>query len=309
MSNNFWGNLYILARPKFLMYSFTLHLLGAIIAYKQRGDGIFYFSTFCWLQYTVWITHLMTHFYNEYFDYHVDILNKKAGKWTGGSKILVENKLDRNVAIIAGIVATISSIMGGIVVLYHIYTLGTYHMSMFIVHGISVLLVGIFYTVPPLKLSYRGFGEPCVSYVLTYCTPACGLISQGGFIDQKFIMIITPLFILNMIRMFVMNIPDKESDCLGGKNTSIVLIGEEKAIALHNLFVGIVYVYLLPSLDIPYSIKLGYYMCLPVRWWISLQLNIPNWWENSLLCDQIPLYESMFVLLSGTAITVSTIML
>jgi len=35
----------------------------------------------------------MTHYWNEYCDFEVDGMNEKGGSWTGGSKMLIKNKL------------------------------------------------------------------------------------------------------------------------------------------------------------------------------------------------------------------------
>ena len=213
--NNFLINLITLTRPKFLFYSFFLHSVGALFAYLQTNS--FDTWTFFWVQFTVWITHLMTHLYNEYYDLETDKLNIKAGAYTGGSKILAQNKISPKTAIIFAIGMTMISIYGGINVLMRI---APHNQLSFFSHGFSVLFVAIAYTKPPFKLCYRGMGELCVSYVLCYCTPYVGLITQNGHITWEFLTMLFPLIVFNGIRMIVMNIPDKHSDQLSGKSRS-----------------------------------------------------------------------------------------
>ena len=71
--------------PFLLANTFPRIPLGVIYATSQTGHGVNWL-VFTLLQLTVWLTHMATHYWNEYGDYEVDILNKNAGAWTGGSK-------------------------------------------------------------------------------------------------------------------------------------------------------------------------------------------------------------------------------
>lgn len=75
-----------LGRVKFLSYSPILYGLGATIA-TFRGEE-FNLSYFVLGQVTVWVVHMMTHFYNEYYDLDSDLINQHPSPWTGGSRIL-----------------------------------------------------------------------------------------------------------------------------------------------------------------------------------------------------------------------------
>ena len=47
---------------------------------------------------------LMGFLTNEYVDYEVDKRNKSSTQFSGGSKVLIENKLPRKTALISGII-------------------------------------------------------------------------------------------------------------------------------------------------------------------------------------------------------------
>ena len=201
-----------LARPKFLYYSATLHLAGILLACSMKhheNDAPWYtlvdWKLFLYTQLTISVTHLCTHFWNEWADFEVDCLNQNAGAWTGGSKVLKQGLLQRNVAKTAGLVSLFVSLACGTNTIAHLmYTklgvsvpgffvklvqvmqgtdpdfgdmysfLTTMWPMEFIWIGISVLFVSIAYSVNPLRLSARGLGELCVSYVLTFAAPAIG---------------------------------------------------------------------------------------------------------------------------------------
>ena len=191
----------------------------------------------------------------------------------------------------------------------------------FVLLGLSVLVVALAYSLPPFHLAANSLGELAVSYVLAFATPAVGLLSQGGEITLEFIQLIVPLFLINTARMMVMNVPDRAGDAAGGKITSIVLLGERKAIILHNLLTVLTFFVVIPLLNLPDTVRIAYYCLLPFRWWQSLRLNVDEWWlgdgvnkkklgkevknlNRRELADSIPFVESLFVL--ATAVAIST---
>lgn len=165
----------------------------------------------------------------------------------------------------------------------------------FVLLGISVFIVALAYSLPPLHLAANALGELCVSYVLTFVTPTVGLIAQQGKVDSAYMMMLIPFFVISTARMIIMNIPDREGDRLGNKITSVVLIGEDRAVQLNNLLYLATYLIIIPQLPLPFPLKVAYCLPLPFRWWQSLRVNSPEWWKNQELTDSIPFYESLYV--------------
>ena len=108
-----------------------------------------------------------------------------------------------------------------------------------------------------------------------------------------------PLIINGVSRMLIMNIPDTDGDRKGGKNTSSVLIGEDKAVMLNNICYLINYFIVIPQLNLPIGVICGLYCTLPLRWWQSLRVNVPNWWTEKYWYDSIPYVESLTVIATG----------
>lgn len=264
------------------------------------------------MQFTVWFTHLGTHYWNEYGDYEVDKFNQNAGAWTGGSKVLRADLLPRSTARNMGVIFFILAFLAGFSTVWRYLVLAGTPPTLrswpavinvishipwdFVLFCFSVAFVAVAYSLPPFRLSANALGELCVSYVLTFVTPVVGLLSQGGRLDSQFCLLLLPLFIVNASRMIVMNIPDRKGDEQGGKVTSVVLLGEERAAMLNTLLYVITYVAIVPQLPLPYYVKLGYYAPLPFRWWQSLRVSAKKWWKNKELTDSIPFVESLYVL-------------
>ena len=119
-----------------------------------------------------------TVFLNEWFDFDSDRRNRNAGPFTGGSRVLVDGRLDRaamrkGIGIVimaagAALIALLSRRLrpcrrGPIAALYVLF---------------AVLAVA--YTVPPLKFSHRGFGELDVALTHSAGAILAGYVAQGG---------------------------------------------------------------------------------------------------------------------------------
>jgi 1,4-dihydroxy-2-naphthoate octaprenyltransferase len=103
---------------------------------------------------------LSTILVNEYYDYGTDRLNKNAGPFTGGTRVLVERQLGFP-EVSAGIWISLVSTMGFGYLLIHIdKQVSSFLILLLIVLG---LFLGVGYTAPPLKFSYRGLGEITVA--------------------------------------------------------------------------------------------------------------------------------------------------
>ena len=75
-----------LCRPKFLIYTPIYYSIGCVLAKKE--EGILDSWEFVKGLVFVWMAHIMTHFFNEYYDYETDCKNKTPSPWTGGSRVL-----------------------------------------------------------------------------------------------------------------------------------------------------------------------------------------------------------------------------
>jgi len=321
-----------LSRPKFLFYSALLHLSGILLcnlqrkreasAHGRRWGGLQAdWAVAALLQLTISLMHLATHFWNEYADFEVDQLNQNAGAWTGGSKVLREGALPRWLAWWLGTLFASGSLLGGAATVErywfreHGLSLGDFlrrpaliwlHLpTEFVLLGLSVVAVAYAYSCRPLRLCERGVGELCVSYVLTFAAPGVGCLLQGGDLDLLFVCHVLPASIINAARMVVMNIPDRAGDEAGGKRTTVVEMGESRAVLFNNFLYVVAFLYALPQLPLlSLPVRVSHYLLVPMRWYNSVLLNRPRWWEDPRLCDRLPFLESMFVVATVLALNI-----
>uniref|UniRef100_A0A7S1V268 UbiA prenyltransferase n=1 Tax=Sexangularia sp. CB-2014 TaxID=1486929 RepID=A0A7S1V268_9EUKA len=262
------------------------------------------------LQLTLSTLHLAVHALNEVCDRDADRANANAGKWTGGSGVLRDNLLP--VSLVLAVLALLlsASLWGGVAIVLAIMpqphgsslwqaivaAATTGPSAHFIAVGLSTIVVGITYSLPPVRLSARGAGELAVAYVLAFAAPACGLTAQGGRIDAAFVQAFAPLALINAARMYIMNVPDRAGDEAVGKRTSVVEMGSETTATW--LSVGLWtahFAIAVPTIPMPPAMRLGYAVYLPVRLWSIYPLLRPQWWATPETRDQVTRRESFTV--------------
>jgi 1,4-dihydroxy-2-naphthoate octaprenyltransferase len=246
-----------LGRPKFLLYSALLYGLGATLA-VLRGARVT-IGAYLFGQLFVSCVHLMTHYCNEYFDYEADRANPAPTAWTGGSRVLVHGLLRPSVS------------LGTAFVLLFIGVALAIAMPSGDARWICVCMIALawFYTAPPLQLNYRGMGELSVATVLHVLCPALAFRLQAGHLDPLLLLALFPSFVLQIVRMMVMNLVDYEGDRVVGKRTLVLTLGPRRAAQAYA--VGQVLAYgslpLLVALGLPLAVALGVALTLPLSVW------------------------------------------
>lgn len=221
-------NILLLGRIQFLVYSPIAFALGTVFATYQTG-GFDPFG-FIWGQIIVSIIHLMTHYFNEYYDLDTDSVNDNASPWTGGSKILANNLIR---PIVSWRVGVFLAIIASCLIILLMETTATR------VVCFMGLLLAWGYSAPPLRLSRRGLGELVTAVCLNLLGPVLGYLIQvqdSPLSWDKFsilLLLLLPLTLIQYIRMIVMNIPDRFADAQVGKKTLVVRVGIQKVSIAH----------------------------------------------------------------------------
>ena len=179
---------------------------------------------------TLFLVEATTVFLNEWFDFPSDRINRNAGTFTGGSRVLVDERLKwsslrkgillasgATVAALAMLVAASSARSGGtIAVLYVVF---------------GMLAIG--YSAPPLQLARRGLGE--IDVALTHSAGAilAGYVVQGGgWTDSAPWVWALPLGIAILPSILLAGCPDHDADQAVGKRTLVVTMGKQRAVRL-----------------------------------------------------------------------------
>lgn len=159
---------------------------------------------------------------NEYYDYSTDCLNKNAGIFTGGSRVLVEggltfDEVKKGIYLFLGLIF----IAGCLFILLH---------KTLLFPVLILLLLGLFlglgYTRMPFKFAYRGLGEIVVGLTHSPYLIVCGYIFQGGKWNHPLPWLLSmPLFFAVLAAILLADIPDYLADKAAGKKTCAVIFG------------------------------------------------------------------------------------
>jgi len=224
-----------IARLQFYPMTWVAYSLGAVAAssssqkFDARVYGVGYLALF--------FIELSTILTNEYYDYATDRLNKNAGPFTGGTRILVEGKLGFP-EVKTGILVALVLVVGSGSMLIRINPVVS-PSSIFLLLLIGVFL-GLGYTAPPFKFSYRGFGELTVGLTHSPYVILCGYIFQGGSWPSPLPWLLCiPLFFATLGAITLAGIPDRLADQEVSKRVLAVIFGPRGAVILASFFVCI----------------------------------------------------------------------
>lgn len=207
-----------LGRPKFLIGGFVMHFLGASAALSSGAP--LNLTALLWAQVAITSAQLMTHYANDYYDFHADRANRTPTNWSGGSRILVLGLLPVDTALWMALG------LGGISLGANLY------LSLYIQPGwltfaviFTAQFLAWFYSAPPLRLHSTGFGELTTALVVTGLTPLTGYVAQTGTITPQIILATLPLCFMQIMMLLAVEFPDHEGDRRAGKRTLMVRIG------------------------------------------------------------------------------------
>jgi 1,4-dihydroxy-2-naphthoate octaprenyltransferase len=208
-------------------------LLGTAIAWYEPGrfeGGRFFLAVLIGL-----LIHLVTAWANDLADVQTDEKNLLRSQFSGGSGVIVEGLLTRAALTGATVGAVLLSILlTGILV----FLLGV-HGGIFLLLGFG-LISGLGYSLPPLKLSYRGGGEFLV--LLNY-GPALvwtGYFVQAGPVNSPLPWALSlPVGLAVFALIAVTQFPDAEADRQAGKRSLVILLGEGPALRLVGGAIGL----------------------------------------------------------------------
>ncbi|MGF1466171.1 MAG: prenyltransferase [Sandaracinaceae bacterium] len=169
------------------------------------------------------LDHLFIVFANDVADREVDALNETATVFSGGSRVLIEGKLSPRAlglaAAVAGAGLFALSAMAAVL----------FDRLWLVAFAACALLLLYVYSFPPLRLSYRGFGEVAQGLGVGVVLPLVGYYGQAGDLTDLPWRTLAPLFLLSFVGNIVTALPDTPSDAAGGKRTWPVQRGQARA--------------------------------------------------------------------------------
>jgi putative NADPH-quinone reductase/1,4-dihydroxy-2-naphthoate octaprenyltransferase len=195
--------------------------LGAAAALVPGGSlalGPFWLGLLC-----LFALEAATVFTNELVDWPSDTRNRHAGPFSGGSRVLVDDKLTRG-----HLLAGSSLALAVAAVLAALWPPGS-SAAWATLGVLGVLAIG--YTAPPLKLCWRGLGEIDVAATHSILVLLLGHTLQGGQLTDPLPWAIAlPLFFSILPSITLSGVPDHDADRAAGKRTLAVLLGPRGAV-------------------------------------------------------------------------------
>lgn len=208
-------------RAPFFLGTIMAGLAGSALAFNEGKFNWLYFAASILI---IAGANCGTNLVNDYFDHLStnDDINKHPTPFSGGSRVIQEKLIEPRQMLIGGLISfAIVGIIGLIFVIFVNVNL--------IWFGLAAIILSYFYTAPPLRIGYRGFGEIIVFLI-------CGPLSVTGTyflftetITLKSILFSIPLGLLIFSILFINEFPDFEADKAVNKRHLVVRMGRQKA--------------------------------------------------------------------------------
>lgn len=208
-------------RLPFVTASIIPFLIGA--AYVFRAEHISIFNTRFLLGLLAAVSgHIGANILNDYFDSKSgnDWQDRRKHIFFGGSKVIQDGLMSEREVFRAGasfIALSAMCIMALQIMIPNIPI---------IVFGFFILILAYSYTAPPLKLVYRGWGEPVIFVLFgtAIVTGAYTLLTMRYFGVREILLSFPIAFLVTAI-LYVNEVPDYQSDKNAGKRNLVVRIG------------------------------------------------------------------------------------
>jgi 1,4-dihydroxy-2-naphthoate octaprenyltransferase len=201
--------LWRMARPTHLVLIAFVYLLGATMALALGAAydrQLFSFGLLVLL-----IVSSSVHYANEYADFQTDALTQRT-LFSGGSGALPNSTLPRRVALQAGWV----SLAAGFMLAIYGWTVGALNSTALFILATGTFL-GWMYSVPPLALAWKGWGELDNAVTGGMALPLFGFAVLAGTIDFPTAAGWAPFVALVFLNLLATTWPDREADLAVGK--------------------------------------------------------------------------------------------
>ncbi|MBN1268654.1 MAG: prenyltransferase [Kiritimatiellae bacterium] len=225
MSRNPIARFLELSRSPFFVAIIVPALLGTALAWREAGA--FDLPRFIVALLGLVAAHAGGNLFNDYFDFRLgaDRANPYRGPFSGGSPHIVEGR-EPDRAFLRLALGSFAVALACGAWLAWVVDRG---FGPIVVLALAGAFCGVFYTTPPLKFSYRGFGEVCIFLAFGVLPVAGAYYVQTGILTKSpfFLGLPPALLITNII--WINQFPDREPDAAAGKRHLVARLRPEEA--------------------------------------------------------------------------------
>lgn len=248
-----------MARPKQIMLIVLIYIWGGLMASAQgfAWDA----SSFLFGLSSAILISISIHYANEYADYQTDALTQRT-LYSGGSGALQDLGLDRRLAIKGAVLFVFAGFLLAIIATRR------GHLSTWILAPLgAAAFLGWEYSLRPLKLAWRGWGEIDNALLGGFLLPVYGYAAISHRVETPVVSASLPFAMLAFVNLLGTHWADREADQAVGKNTLTTKLSVSRLRLIYLLpllgaYTGIV---LLPGIPLP--VRIASFSVLPLSLW------------------------------------------
>lgn len=222
-----WRGFWQLADPKIWIASTVPMGVGGALAFGLEGTFSLYWFLITLLG--IYLIEIGKNAINEYVDYKsgVDLFvtPDKRTPFSGGKKAIVDGKLTLKQVAAIGAVTMVGGCLTGFYVVF-------FREPLIFWVGLVGVFLAVFYSLPPLKLSYRGLGEIAVGIAFGPLIVTGTYLVQTGSLRNEVLLASLPIGFIIANVLWINQYPDVEADTRGNKRNMLVRLGKEKGLII-----------------------------------------------------------------------------
>ena len=250
-----------MSRPAQLLAIILVYLYGSIVAWAHEANVNL--NAFIFGLLVVLLISASIHFANEYADYETDSLTQRT-PYSGGSGALQDLGLHPRVALIS---AWLALLFGSILAVLGFFS-GILNPIALVVLFAGAFL-GWMYSLRPLALAWRGWGELDNALLGGVALPLYAYLVQSGELDPWVVLIFIPFGMLAFVNLLATTWADRDADRSVGKFT---LATRWSTSRLRFLYLAVavgafVYLGIFNQLLYPQRVFLASFLVVPVVLW------------------------------------------
>jgi 1,4-dihydroxy-2-naphthoate octaprenyltransferase len=180
---------------------------------------------------------LATYYFNEYYDYEGDVINRSYIAFSGGSRALPDKMVDRSVAKFAGLSAL--AILVVIAALYLLFYFEDYPLLLPL--ALFGAFCGVFYSHPPIQLAYQGIGEIVIGGCYGILALTSGYYLVSGVMEPDMILVAIPASLSVFCVIVANEFPDYDADKAVNKRNLVVRLGLKRGSVVYVLAMVLIY--------------------------------------------------------------------
>jgi 1,4-dihydroxy-2-naphthoate polyprenyltransferase len=214
------------------------------------------------------LVNLAAHFADEYADVDTDTLARRTA-FSGGSGVLPAGLVPPGWALASAVMLALSGML--IAVLFTSSGWLPWPALSILTTG---LLLGWFYSMPPIALERRGLGEPTNALIGGLLMPLMGYTVQTGSPSWGAVAALLPVFLMVFAGLLGVHWADRAADQATGKRSLVVLLGKRTRL-FHHALTGLAYCLaaLLWGSILPSAVAVAFLLTLPLGIWSALSIT------------------------------------